>query len=98
MLIKVPPAVVRNNTQRSEKIRSNPRIRLEFVCSSSDVTVDKILSLLIQLQKSLQYTMYYYCNVLYCSEFYVLVYRLPEDGGVPPKHVAVNKILCCCVC
>ena len=42
--------------------------------------------------------MYYYCNVLYSSESYVLVYRLPEDGGVPLKHVAVNKILYCCVC
>jgi hypothetical protein len=26
------------------------------------------------------------------------VYRLPEDGGVQPKHVAVNKRLYCCVC
>jgi hypothetical protein len=26
------------------------------------------------------------------------VYRLPADGGVPPKHVAVNKTLHCYVC
>jgi uncharacterized membrane protein len=23
------------------------------------------------------------------------VYRLPEDGGVPPKHVGINKRLYC---
>ena len=26
------------------------------------------------------------------------MYRHPEDGGVLPKHVAVSKELCCCVC
>ena len=26
-----------------------------------------------------------------------MVYRLPEDGGVPPKHVAVNNELYCYV-
>lgn len=36
------------------------------------------------------------CNVLYCGEFCVLVYRLPEDDL--PKHVAVHKVLCCCAC
>jgi len=35
--------------------------------------------------------------VLYPSKFYVLVDRLPEVGGVPPKHVAVNKRLYFCV-
>jgi len=25
------------------------------------------------------------------------VYRLAEDGGVPPKHVRINKRLYCCV-
>jgi hypothetical protein len=32
------------------------------------------------------------------EDFYQLVYRLTEDGGVPPKHVGVNKSLYCCLC
>ena len=47
----------------------------------------------IQLQKSLLYNMYCCCNALYSSEFYILVYRLPEDGRVPSKYVGVNKRL-----
>ena len=30
-------------------------------------------------------------TVFYCREFQILMYRLPEDGGVLPKLVAVNK-------
>lgn len=35
--------------------------------------------------------------VLYTSEFYVLVDRPLEVGGVPPKRVAVNNRLYFCV-
>jgi len=35
--------------------------------------------------------------VLYPSEFYLLVDRLPEVDEVLPKHVAVKKILYFCV-
>ena len=35
----------------------------------------------------LQYDMYCCCNVLYSSEFQVLVYKLPQGGGLLPKHV-----------
>ena len=35
----------------------------------------------------------FYRKVLCFSEFEILVYRLPEDGGVPPKHVGVSKEL-----
>jgi hypothetical protein len=35
--------------------------------------------------------------VLYPSEFYVLVDRLPEVDGVPPEHVTVIRILRFCV-
>ena len=33
----------------------------------------------------------YITVVMYFSEHEILVYRLPEDGAVPPKHAAVNK-------
>jgi hypothetical protein len=37
--------------------------------------------------------MYYFCNVLYCSELQILVYKLIESDGVQPKHVVIdNKI------
>jgi hypothetical protein len=41
--------------------------------------------------------MYYYCNVLYSSEFKILVYKVPKDGGISPKLVGVKKRLHCCV-
>jgi len=41
--------------------------------------------------------MHYYSNLLYFSEFRVLVHRFPEDGRVPPKHRGVNKKLYCYV-
>ena len=31
------------------------------------------------------------CVCVYTNELLMLVCKLPEDGGVPPKHVAVNK-------
>ena len=47
---------------------------------------------------------YHCCPVqtwrLYCSEFQISVYTLPEDGGFPSKHVAVNKqyVVTCIIC
>jgi hypothetical protein len=29
--------------------------------------------------------------LLYCGQLYILLYTLPADDGVLPKHVAVNK-------
>jgi len=34
---------------------------------------------------------YYFRSIIYISGRLMLVCRLPKDGGVPPKHVAVNK-------
>jgi len=35
----------------------------------------------------LQYSLYYYCKVLYFSKFQILLCRLTENGGLSPKHV-----------
>jgi hypothetical protein len=35
--------------------------------------------------------------MLYFNEFYILVYRLPEDDGVLLEHVGVNKKQYCYV-
>jgi hypothetical protein len=36
-------------------------------------------------------------TILYSRGFQISMYRLPEYGGVPPEHVAVNKTLYYCV-
>lgn len=51
----------------------------------------------LQLQKSVRYNMYYYYNVLYYSEFRILMYRLLEDGRISSKRVEVNKRLYYCI-
>ena len=61
-------------------------------------TFHEIAHYVLQLQKSLRYNMYYYCNVLYYTEFRILLQRLPEDGRVPPKRAEVNKRLYYCIC
>ena len=52
----------------------------------------------IQLQKSVQCNVYFYCNVLHAGEFLIFVSGSTEDGGVLLKHVAVNRKLYFCVC
>jgi len=54
------------------------------------------LQFLIQLQKSLQCNMYFYCNVLYAGEVLIFVSGRTEYGGVLLKHVAVNRKLNFC--
>jgi hypothetical protein len=38
-----------------------------------------------------QYDTYYCCNISQSSDLYTLVYRLPEDCGVPPRHVTAKQ-------